>query len=274
MGDAGFPGATYPNNQDFWELFIPLLEALDVVIVCSSGNGGFQFDDPITAASDSMNTDVPRYHARNSAYSLIVIGASTSTRGRYTQSNYGFPTTAYAPGLDVICASWETDTDYIQLSGTSPATAMTAGLIANWLTDPATAPGLHPSPGNTARAVKNFIQTVATYHTTSLGGTIPIPYKIVGTYDYVPCTPAGSKRSDTSINQREEVKTRLAKRQIVRVGPRQFTSAALRRDGTLTANIGTTFGVSSFLRAACLSMLTVQISRRNVVLHPQGSFGK
>lgn len=118
----------------------------NVVAVCSGGND--------ENAELSMHT--PRRNG-GSQTAMIVVGAANRDSSRWARTTFRDRTGAqilsiYANGVDVLCAAPYDDGTYQLQSGSSPATAIVAGLVA-----------LHIARGETdAQGAKSFIIRKAT----------------------------------------------------------------------------------------------------------------
>ena len=63
----------------------------------------------------------------------ITVGATTNTDARASYSNYGSCLDVFAPGSNVVSASYQNDTGTSTLSGTSMASPLVAGIVARYL---------------------------------------------------------------------------------------------------------------------------------------------
>lgn len=150
------------DNDDPWPALkpkFPKLFADDIVIVTSSGNNG-----------RTGHTDVdlvPKTWAADD-YPLIVVGA-TDTQGKIALrpgetvsfSQGGDKVAVWAPGKDITCARHDSDGTRLD-TGTSPASAMTAGLVAYFLSL-RNSPPFHVGGGNTAKNARDFLSRTANW---------------------------------------------------------------------------------------------------------------
>jgi subtilisin family serine protease len=90
------------------------LASLGVTVVVAAGNEG----------QNAANVSPA------SATSAITVGASTTSDRRTSWSNYGSVVDVYAPGVDILSASYQGETYYTRMSGTSMATPAVAGEVA------------------------------------------------------------------------------------------------------------------------------------------------
>lgn len=72
----------------------------------------------------------------------ITVGATTRTDARASYSNFGTCLDVFAPGDQVVSASFQSDTGTSTLSGTSMASPLVAGIVARYL---AVTPGATPA---------------------------------------------------------------------------------------------------------------------------------
>jgi hypothetical protein len=151
------------ENEAPWKDIKPVMQdmfANDIVIVTSSGNLG--------EAPGHENVDTPPKIWAAEDFPLIVVGA-VDTQGKIALkpgkkvsfSQGGPKVTVWAPGKDVICAS-HTSNDPRQDTGTSPASAMTAGLVAYFLSFRNNRP-FSVGGGNTAKNARNYIRDTANW---------------------------------------------------------------------------------------------------------------
>lgn len=106
------------------------LASLGVMVVVAAGN----------EAQDASRTSPA------SASSAITVGASTTSDRRASWSNYGSVVDVYAPGSDILSASYQGDSYYVRMSGTSMASPGVAGEVACIL---GASPGSRCSSSNT-----------------------------------------------------------------------------------------------------------------------------
>ena len=150
------------ENQSPWKELKPLILDLfskDIVVVTSSGNLG--------AAPGHSQIDCPIKTFAGPNYPLIVVGAVTNEGlvaikpGDKTSFSQGGPQlTVSAPGLDVMCADSANNNTPRKDTGTSPAAAMTAGLVAYFLSFRNNRP-FPVGGGNTAMNARNYLQNTA-----------------------------------------------------------------------------------------------------------------
>ena len=95
---------------------------------------GEAIDEGVTVVSSSGNTNSLACNltpARMSEFSsVITVGASTISDGRWLSSNYGECITLFAPGENVTGAWIGSDTDEEKISGSSQAAPIVAGIAA------------------------------------------------------------------------------------------------------------------------------------------------
>jgi subtilisin family serine protease len=85
----------------------------------------------VAAGNDSTNA-CNQSPARLPA--AITVGATTNTDARASYSNFGTCLDVFAPGSNVVSASYQSDTGTATLSGTSMASPLVAGVVARFLT--------------------------------------------------------------------------------------------------------------------------------------------
>ncbi len=83
----------------------------------------------------------------------ITVGATTSTDARASYSNYGSCLDIFAPGSNVVSASYQSDTGTATMSGTSMASPLVAGVVARYLVG---------SPSATAAQASSALTSTAT----------------------------------------------------------------------------------------------------------------
>jgi PKD repeat protein len=72
---------------------------------------------------------------------VITVGAASSSDARWSQSSFGPCVALYAPGVNIPSAFYQSDTDYLAMTGTSIAAPHVTGTAALWLSlDPSAAP--------------------------------------------------------------------------------------------------------------------------------------
>jgi hypothetical protein len=149
------------DNAAPWPQMKPLMQELfdnDIVVVTSSGNNG--------EAPGHQNVELlPKTWATDD-FPLIVVGAVT-TQGKeafypgkqQSFSQIGPKVTVWAPGVDIRCADSKTQTTRLD-TGTSPASAMAAGLVAYFLSFRNNRP-FAIGGGNTARNARDYLKNTA-----------------------------------------------------------------------------------------------------------------
>ncbi|KAI9142654.1 peptidase S8/S53 domain-containing protein [Paraphysoderma sedebokerense] len=105
---------------------------------------------PVVVAAGNEQDDSCNYSPSDEP-SAITVGATTSTDGRFKDSNYGTCVDIFAPGKDIKSAYHKNVKSGTVLSGTSYATPYVAGVVA-----------LHLSKGVPASRVKNVLSQRAT----------------------------------------------------------------------------------------------------------------
>ncbi|WKZ71999.1 MAG: S8 family serine peptidase [Ignavibacteriaceae bacterium] len=141
------------------------------VINCSWGGGGFSMfgQDIINQATDmgaaviaAAGNESSREKSYPASYdNVLSVVATTSTDGKAGFSNYGYYVDVSAPG-NTIYSTWQNDT-YTNLSGTSMASPITAGLVALTL---AQFPSL--TPLQAAEKVRVSVDNIDNNNTASL----------------------------------------------------------------------------------------------------------
>ena len=153
----------YPGIEDAtpWREIKPILQSMfpeDIVVVTSSGNSG--------ELPRHENVDSPPKIWSADNYPLIVVGA-VDNQGKVainpgkdkTFSQGGPKVTVWAPGKDVTCAAHNQNGNKLD-TGTSPASAMTAGLVAYFLSL-REHPPFPVGGGNTAGNARNHLRNIA-----------------------------------------------------------------------------------------------------------------
>lgn len=156
------PRAGPVTETRFKSLLELLVNDLQVVFVVGAGQ-----DDVNFPHMESPNKEVIHMPARYSLdYDIITVGAVSVTGGarfgaQLRKTHGGNLVTVYAPGEGYCAKDYKYGTsgsDYV--SGTSIASAYTAGLVAYFLGLPDLGPHLRSFP-NVPRAVKEYIQQKA-----------------------------------------------------------------------------------------------------------------
>ncbi|KAF4440994.1 Serine ase 2 [Fusarium acutatum] len=137
------------RNEKFFPLVLETLlknlEALDVVVVSSSGNYG-------------THIDVSTYPSLFADRTPIIVTGAVDNKGHIASFSQGGPlVTTTAPGVDVKCAAMSGTSAYQADEGTSFSTPAVAGLAAYFLSLDSLRPRLQV-PGSVARNVKALIQ--------------------------------------------------------------------------------------------------------------------
>ncbi|WP_428309779.1 S8 family peptidase [Hydrocarboniphaga sp.] len=87
----------------------------------------------------------------------ITVGATTSTDARASYSNYGSCLDLFAPGDQIVSASYSSDTGSATLSGTSMASPLVAGVVARYLTTTPSATPAQAASAITAAATTGVV---------------------------------------------------------------------------------------------------------------------
>lgn len=126
------------RNVDALGVYLHALFDLGVAAASSAGNYA---DNPSLALYAQLETYTPRCNGGANS-PLVVVGNADSTGNRYASSNWVDTNnagilTVYAPGVDILCAVKDNTNAWAkEPPGTSQATALTAGLMAYFLSDP------------------------------------------------------------------------------------------------------------------------------------------
>jgi hypothetical protein len=172
------PGQT-PGTIDPFDDLLDRIYNKNVVAVASTGND----------ASQQLTNATPRLNGgRNTA--LIVVGATARDSSKWQHTTYLDSGSAgimsiYANGVNVLCAGHLADDSYKLNSGSSPATAMVAGLVAMHLARGDTTPA-----GAKAYILGRARQLKGNWAPDPAGANQPpngVPRAALG--NQVPCTP-------------------------------------------------------------------------------------
>jgi hypothetical protein len=167
-------------SSDPWNFFLQYLFNQDIVVVCSAGNSGS------TDSEDNINIESPRLYAvagRPGQDKLIVVGASTINRVPWAKANLFHSIIAtWAPGNDVYCASSTNPDNYVLNDGSSLSTALTAGMVATYISSRTDLPppGQH---GTFAAFMRQLVWQNSVYAWLGDSPTVPT----LTTYNYIPC---------------------------------------------------------------------------------------
>lgn len=112
-----------------------------VVVVVASGNGSQNTDGSFNQKEDACN-----YTPAKATNAITVNSAGRGLTGHQVTtyiddsyfSNYGACTDIYAPGLDIYSADYGSNSGYTYKSGTSMASPLVAGVVANMLSENST----------------------------------------------------------------------------------------------------------------------------------------
>lgn len=153
-----------PRNTDVFSVFLNNLYAAGIVAVASAGNNA-RYGNP---SIEDLSFNTPRSNGGRDT-PLIVVGNAKDDGTRVpTSQNLDSEDkgilSLYANGDQVICAASTGNNDWaVEPSGTSQATALTAGLISYFLSD-STLRNIFAAGGvaNVPMAVKNYLIEQAT----------------------------------------------------------------------------------------------------------------
>ncbi|KAH8810884.1 hypothetical protein F5884DRAFT_897418 [Xylogone sp. PMI_703] len=164
------------NSDPFTDL-LSRMTAANIVPVASTGND----------ENADLSVATPRKHG-GSATSLIVVGAVDNLGNRWSHTTHLDSSgrniaSVYANGVDIVCAHAAGPNIYRRQSGSSPATATVAGMIAYYLSRGLTTPAL----------AKGFLIQEATRLKGNWADGIPR----VGLLNQVTCTPEDPNNVDT-----------------------------------------------------------------------------
>ena len=120
------------------------LETHNMMVICSAGNNAADVDNYSPAGLDQVMT----VGAYNTNYQVGAFGATATWSGGSAGSNLGEEVDIYALGSNVSIAKHDDANGYDTSYGTSPATAIIAGLSAQYV---------EQSPSATATQIKSFM---------------------------------------------------------------------------------------------------------------------
>lgn len=120
------------------------LETHNMMVICSAGNNAADVDNYSPAGLDQVMT-VGSY---NDSYQVGAFGANGTWAGGSAGTNLGEEVDIYALGSNVSIASHSDNTSYGTAYGTSPSTAIIAGLSAQYI---------QKEPTATSTQIKSFI---------------------------------------------------------------------------------------------------------------------
>jgi subtilisin family serine protease len=120
------------------------LESHNMMVVCSAGNDADDTDNYSPAGLDQVMT----VGAYNSSWVVGGFGANATWSGGSAGSNLGEEVDIYALGSNVSIADKSVNTGYLSSYGTSAATAIIAGLSAQYI---------EAYPGATATQIKSYM---------------------------------------------------------------------------------------------------------------------
>lgn len=129
----------FTRNTDVIGIYLRALFKTGVAAAASAGNWANVQGRELFA---TLEAQTPRRNGGADS-PLVVVGNADQTGNRYEASNWVDTNNAgiltlYAPGTDILCAVRDgTNAWNIEPPGTSQATAVTAGLMAYFLSDPA-----------------------------------------------------------------------------------------------------------------------------------------
>ena len=120
------------------------LESHNIMVVCSAGNDAADVDNYSPAGLDQVMT----VGAYNPSYEVGAFGASATWSGGSAGCNLGEEVDIYALGSNVSIADYSNTSNYGTSYGTSPSTAIIAGLSAQYV---------QQAPTSSATQIKSFI---------------------------------------------------------------------------------------------------------------------
>ncbi|RAH81716.1 hypothetical protein BO86DRAFT_399552 [Aspergillus japonicus CBS 114.51] len=211
-------------QQDVFDKYLQWFYDLGIAVVCSAGNDAAQQRDP---AQLDLNYLYPRGKG-GADTPLIVVGNALFDNSRNPNSQFRDNDqrgilTLYNVGTNVDCATvgyndQGVDTSQLNVyavepAGTSQATAITAGMIAYYLSQPdLRAQFMANGLGSMSKAIKTYLQNTANQYKLDAGLTDGIPRAALG--DVVPCTRGTAGRP--AINPNPFVPAATDLRQLVR----------------------------------------------------------
>jgi hypothetical protein len=168
-------------SSDPWNFFLQYLFNQDIVVVCSAGNSNY------TDSEDNISVESPRLYAvagRPGQDKLIVVGASTINRVPWAYANLFHSIIAtWAPGNGVSCANSTDPAGYVLNNGSSLSTALTAGMVATYISSRTDLPP-PGQQGTFAAFMRQLVWQNSVYAWLGDSPTVPT----LTTYNYVPCT--------------------------------------------------------------------------------------
>lgn len=127
--NLSYGGSAADSGAQYW---MAAMKAANIIAVVSAGNGD-QYGNPLNACNYNFGF-VGRY-----PYDYgVSVGATDRTDRVAYFSNYGPCVTIYAPGVAIVSASYLGNSSYATYSGTSMASPLVAGALANFIS-------VHPS---------------------------------------------------------------------------------------------------------------------------------
>ena len=132
------------SKNSLLDLKLQELETHNMMVVCSAGNDASDADNYSPAGLDQVMT----VGAYNSSWVVGGFGANATWTGGSAGSNLGEELDIYALGSNVSVATNSNTTGYVSMYGTSGATAIIAGLSAQFI---------EAYPSATATQIKSFM---------------------------------------------------------------------------------------------------------------------
>ncbi|PYI31449.1 hypothetical protein BP00DRAFT_474956 [Aspergillus indologenus CBS 114.80] len=211
-------------QQDVFDKYLQWFYDLGIAVVCSAGNDAAQQRDP---AQLDLNYLYPRGKG-GADTPLIVVGNALFDNSRNPNSQFRDNDqrgilTLYNVGTNVDCATvgyndqgvdtFQLNVYAVEPAGTSQATAITAGMIAYYLSQPdLRAQFMANGLGSMSKAIKTYLQNTANQYKLDAGLTDGIPRAALG--DVVPCS--GGTAGRPAINPNPFVPAATDLRQLVR----------------------------------------------------------